>query len=68
MNVLEALQNEYDLTLFTFTPPDLADLNGFSNTGIDTGNISVVCPRVVRYPLGFTSAANRLSVASTLNL
>jgi glycosyltransferase involved in cell wall biosynthesis len=34
MNVLEALQDEYDVTLLTLTDPDLPELNDYFNTDV----------------------------------
>jgi glycosyltransferase involved in cell wall biosynthesis len=35
MNVLEALQNRYKVTLLTLTEPDFSDLNAYYNTSVD---------------------------------
>ena len=36
MNVLEALQNDYDVTLLTLTDPDFDELNDYFNTAVDS--------------------------------
>ncbi|WP_458206776.1 glycosyltransferase family 4 protein [Haladaptatus sp. NG-SE-30] len=42
MNVLEALQTEHDITLFTTARPDFDALNAYYNT--EVGDVSVVVP------------------------
>lgn len=61
MNILEALQNDHELTLFSFTPPDLADLNEFANTDVDIENITFSSPDFWRQLPAVVSFANRLS-------
>jgi len=41
MNVLEALQDRYDVSLLTLTHPDIADLNSYYNTAVDENAIDV---------------------------
>jgi glycosyltransferase involved in cell wall biosynthesis len=41
MNVLEALQDHYDVTLLTLTHPDIAELNSYYNTAVDERKIDV---------------------------
>ncbi len=41
MNVLEALQDSYDVTLLTLTHPDIAELNSYYNTAVDERKIDV---------------------------
>ena len=36
MNVLEALQDEYEVTLLTLTDPDIPELNDYFNTDVDS--------------------------------
>ena len=36
MNVLEALQDEHDVTLLTLTEPDLDELNAYFNTAVES--------------------------------
>lgn len=61
MNVLETLQNDHCLVLFTFTPADITDLNKFANTDVDTDNVTVVCQNIWRHLPTLASFANRLS-------
>ena len=39
MNVLEALQDDHDVTLLTLTDPDLRELNDYYNTNVDSVEI-----------------------------
>lgn len=41
MNVLEALQEEFDVTLITLTDPDLDSLNEYFNTEVDAHKLDV---------------------------
>jgi glycosyltransferase involved in cell wall biosynthesis len=41
MNVLEALQGDYDVTLLTLTDPDIAELNDYFNTNVDAATLDV---------------------------
>lgn len=41
MNVLEALQDEYDLTLLTLTEPDIPALNEYFNTDVDGDELEI---------------------------
>lgn len=41
MNVLEALQDDHDLTVLTLTDPDLDELNEYFDTNVDTGALTV---------------------------
>jgi glycosyltransferase involved in cell wall biosynthesis len=41
MNVLETLQNDYDITLLTLTSPDITALNEYYNTNVDESAISI---------------------------
>lgn len=41
MNVLEALQHQYDVTLLTLTHPDFTELNSYYNTAVDERAIEV---------------------------
>ena len=45
MNVLEALQDDHEVTLLTLTPPDLTELNDYFRT--DVGDVAVRRPPVV---------------------
>lgn len=41
MNVLEALQDDHDLTLITLTEPDIDALNAYFNTALDPDALSI---------------------------
>jgi glycosyltransferase involved in cell wall biosynthesis len=41
MNILETLQNNYDITLLTLTTPDITALNEYYNTNVDERAISI---------------------------
>lgn len=41
MNVLEALQDHYDVTLLTLTHPDIDELNSYYNTAVDEQAIEI---------------------------
>ncbi|WP_162224268.1 glycosyltransferase family 4 protein [Halorussus salinus] len=41
MNVLEALQDDHDLTVLTLTDPDLRELNDYFDTDVDPAALSV---------------------------
>ncbi|WP_137285997.1 glycosyltransferase family 4 protein [Halorussus salinisoli] len=41
MNVLEALQEDHDVTVLTLTDPDLDELNDYFDTSVDTDDLTV---------------------------
>ncbi len=41
MNVLEALQDDHDVTVLTLTDPDLRELNDYFDTEVDVGDLTV---------------------------
>jgi len=41
MNVLEALQDDHDVTVLTLTDPDLRELNDYFDTDVDPASLSV---------------------------
>jgi glycosyltransferase involved in cell wall biosynthesis len=61
MHVLEALQDDHDLTLFSLTPPNLADLDEFADTDVATDDPPVVSLTATRQLPAAASFANRLS-------
>ncbi|QLG48401.1 hypothetical protein [Natrinema halophilum] len=49
MTVLEPLQADHDVELFTLTRPDFAELNRYFNTAVDP--VPVVVPPVGQSPI-----------------
>ena len=66
MNVLEALQTDYDVTLLTAAEPDLPALNDYFNTDVDASSLSVrlagtLAPALhARYGVGYYVLQNAL--------
>lgn len=61
MNIIESLQNDHDIVLFTFTHPELIDLNEFANTDVETEDVTVVCPDHGQHLPAVASVVNRFS-------
>lgn len=67
LNVIEALQDEHSLTLFTNQEPDFDSLNEYYNTSIESNGISVRTPPITpRYVERF-GAQNGLILYALLN-
>lgn len=65
-NVLDALQDEYDLHLLTLTEPDFDELNGYFDTEID--DVTVSMPKLMDIGVrNLTTHLSRLAGVAQLN-